>query len=234
VWAKVSNFWSFIGIVPVVLVYGLLFYLIIVRSPVEDTPDFRSGLLADESSSTASDTERSEKVENVSVWDCSYFGENKFLIFNCGVVYFLEYVMQTLFADCSLERAEKDKYNYFYPLLNLSYQVGVFLSRSSLSFFVVNKVWILTLCQCGFFLFWMFQAALHFMSLTVMWLPMVFVGLFGGCAYVNAFNLMMNDRKLTLMQREMLTSYNSFFIAAFVFGSTLFTYIAEQTFMVPE
>jgi battenin len=222
-WAKVSNFWSFIGVSPVVIVYVLAFYLIIVRSPDEDVPGVESALLS--SSGTP---------EAVGACDCSYFGYNGFIMFNCGIIYFLEYVMQTLFADNSLTGNQKSKYHFFYPLLNLAYQIGVFISRSSLSFFEFPRVWILTLCQCALFVLWLCQAVFHFMPLYIMWLPMVVVGLFGGCGYVNSFHLMMNDPDLTMMQKEMITSYNSFFIALFIFLSTMMTLIAENTFMVPE
>jgi battenin len=240
--ANISNFWSFIGVAPVVILEGLAYYGVIVRSPVEaghySVDGMRVALLSGQSSMSAdgSIAKSSPKQSDVlSVWDCSYFGENTFLIINCGTVYFLEYIIQTLFADCSLTGEEKGNYPYSYPLLNLSYQIGVFLSRSSLMFFVLHEVWILTLCQCGMFVIWVVQAFLHFMKyIPIMCFVMGVVGLFGGCAYVNAFHEMMNDDHLTAPQREMVTSYNSFFIAMFIFLSTVFTFVAENTFMVPE
>jgi battenin len=241
--AKISNFWSFIGVSPVVLLAGAAYYGVIVRSPAEaflQSPDELQVALLSGQPSLNGDGSVSSKSppppkDTLSVWDCSYFGENTFLIINCGTVYFLEYVIQTLFADCSLTGEEKGNYPYSYPLLNLSYQIGVFLSRSSLVFFVLHEVWILTLCQCAMFILWVVQASLHFLKyLVVMCLLMGVVGLFGGCAYVNAFHEMMNDSSLTAPQREMVTSYNSFFIALFIFLSTVFTFVAENTFMVPE
>jgi battenin len=239
--AEVSNFWSFIGVSPVVLLAGFAYYGVIVRSPIEDPQESQDGirvsLLSAGSGKVAEYTavQKPERIEKISVWDCSYFGENTFLIFNCGVVYFLEYVIQTLFADCSLSGQEKEKWPYSYPLLNLSYQIGVFISRSSLMFFVLHEVWILTVCQCALFVVWVVQAFVHFMKyLEVMCVVMGVVGLFGGCAYVNAFHEMMGDQRLTELQKEMVTSYNSFFIALFIFLSTVFTWVAENTFMVPE
>jgi battenin len=241
--AKISNFWSFIGVSPVVLLAGVAYYGVIVRSPAEDRRNDQAGMRVSMLSTGAShmadygdaQSRPPPKEVSVSIWDCSYFGENTFLIFNCGTVYFLEYVIQTLFADCGLSGEEKGKYPYSYPLLNLSYQVGVFISRSSLTFFVWHEVWILTLCQCGMFIIWVVQSRIHFMKyIPVMCVLMGIVGLFGGCAYVNAFHEMMNDVALTSLQREMITSYNSFFIALFIFLSTVFTYVAENTFMVPE
>jgi battenin len=231
VWAKVSNFWSFIAVSPVVIVYGLVFYLVLVRSPSETAPGGLSASLL----SGDDITKRSPQQEKVRLFDCSYFRDNSFLIFNCGTVYFLEYTIQTLFAHCALSGKQMTKWRFAFPLFNLCYQFGVFLSRSSLTFFAFPKVWILTLGQCGFFVLWLAQALWHFMTyLPIMCIAMVLVGLLGGCAYVNAFHLMMTDVRLSQIQREMVTSYNSFFISVCIFLSTVFTYAAENTFMIPD
>jgi battenin len=126
VWAKVSNFWSLIAVSPVVILYGLVFYLVLVRSPEEQPPGgLSASLLSDGAVSVSSMGE-----EKVGLFDCSYFRENSFLIFNCGAVYFREYTIQTLFAHSALSGAEMTKWRFAFPLLNLCYQGGVFLSRS--------------------------------------------------------------------------------------------------------
>lgn len=177
--------------------------------------------------------DNSEEEEKISFCDCSYFGNAWGLIFNCGAVYFLEYCIQGVFADCCLPGEEQKKYHYMFTLLNLCYQVGVFISRSSLSCFKFRKIWILTLVQCVFFVFWCFQAFYHFTPFYGLLPIMVCVGLFGGCSYVNAFYLMMNDPTKTTKQKEMITSWNTFFIAIFIVLSTAFTFIAELTFLIP-
>jgi battenin len=227
----VSNFWSFIAVSPVVILYGLVFYLVLVRSPEEQPPGgLSASLLSDGAVSVSSMGE-----EKVGLFDCSYFRENSFLIFNCGAVYFLEYTIQTLFAHSALSGAQMTKWRFAFPLLNLCYQGGVFLSRSSLSLFAFPKVWLLTLAQCVLFAVWLVQALWHFMTyLPVMCVVMFLVGLLGGCAYVNAYHLIMTDVRLTQLQREMVTSYNSFFISLCIFLSTVFTYVAENTFMIPD
>jgi battenin len=250
-YGHVSDFWSYIVISPVAFVYGLLFFLIIRKSPDEMsierdesvgsnnngyTPslsppqgtggDIEDGLLQHHASFI------SEK-ETVSVFDCSYFGlRNWFFMFNCGGVYFLEYVIQGVFADCSFKKAERKAWTF--PLLNLCYQIGVFISRSSLMVFHFPWVWILTLVQLGFFTLWLFQGLFHFMPLAPMIITMICVGLFGGCSYVNVFHLMMNDKKLSTKQKEMVTSYNAFWITVAIVLSTGFTLLAENTFMKPD
>ncbi|OHS98931.1 CLN3 protein [Tritrichomonas foetus] len=246
---NMNDFWAFIGVTPVVVLYGLLFFLVIWRSPEEDEETDRMDhpILNDENSlppfidgggqNGAIDEEapnvKVTVTEYVGVCDCSYWGSAGWLMFNCGAVYFLEYVMQGVFADCCLTAEKKKKYHYMYSLLNLMYQIGVFLSRSSLSFFTFPKIWILTLGQCVFFALWCTQAFFHFMPVGVLLGTMVCVGLFGGCSYVNAFHMMMNDETMTTKQKEMVTSWNSFFISLFIVLSTLFTFVAEMTFLIP-
>jgi len=77
------------------------------------------------------------------------------LIFNLFTVYFFEYAIITSFADTMgkqmkvLHPDNKDDLTVkeYFVFLNFSYQLGVFISRSSLRFVRIspNKVWILTL-----------------------------------------------------------------------------------------
>ena len=226
---NISIFWSFIGVAPVAVVYGLLFYLIIAKSPEEeiesknqpDTPMLNS----------QSETDYQE--DKLNGYDISILNGYKFLIFNCGAVYFLEYVIQGVFSHNCLSAEKAKTHRYMFSLLNLMYQIGVFISRSSISFFVFKKVWILTLFQLLFFILWLFQGLYHFMGMPFLISTMIIVGLFGGCSYVNIFHLIMNSQTLSTKQKEMVTSWNSFFIALFIVLSTAFTYVAEKTFMIP-
>jgi battenin len=228
--ATISNFWSFIGVSPVVIIYGLVFYLILDKSPEEEPePDRKTSLL----DVGAPDAAPRSSVEFSHICDCSTFGKIWWYMFNCGAVYFLEYVMQGVFADNALAPDDRKKYKYSFELLNLCYQMGVFLSRSSLAFFRFPWVWILTLIQSQLFILWQTQALYHFMPFWLMCVTMVIVGLFGGCSYVNVFHMVMNDPMMTGLQKEMFTSYNSFSIAVFIFLASAFTFLAEQTYLIP-
>ncbi|KAK8864908.1 hypothetical protein M9Y10_010435 [Tritrichomonas musculus] len=299
---NISLFWSFIGVSPVVILYGVLFFGIIWRSPESDDPAAhqnkslncstiqdsankiknpnKKSFFSNFKKDKADDTEITQPIldnqidgnndqnytfspnqnneqedpigsvtntqnipdqpqnddcddEKVGVCDCTYFHSAWGLIFNCGMVYFLEYCIQGVFADCCLPGEEQKKYHYMFSLLNLCYQFGVFISRSSLSCFHFRHIWILTVAQCGFFTFWCLQAFYHFTPFYGLLPIMVCVGLFGGCSYVNAFDLMMNDPTKTTKQKEMVTSWNSFFISLFIVLSTAFTFVAELTFLIP-
>ena len=238
---NIDDFWSFIGVSPVVLIYGLLFFLVIKKSPEENSEIERmeqpimpeNEISYNEKSPMLSNESSNDMNEHVRVFDFSYWHGAGWLMFNCGAVYFLEYVIQGVFADCCMSSDDFKKHTYIFSLLNLMYQIGVFISRSSLNFFQVKKIWILTFVQCLFFTLFCTNAFYHFMPFGALLATMIFVGLFGGCSYVNAFHLMMNDPTMSTKQKEMVTAWNSFFISLFIVLSTLFTFVAEMTFLIP-
>lgn len=224
--ANVPYKWLFIGVSPTVFVV-LVCYLVIRNSPNEDDPE--DGQFTDTTSATITD-----EAEQVSMFRWKILKVNAWSIFNCAAVYFLEYVIQSGFADMCFEKERNEQYPYIFQLLNLMYQIGVFISRSSLSLFQFPKVWILTALQAVFWAIWCAQAYLHWMSFGVCIIAMLFVGLCGGCSYVNVFHLIMNQEGLTRKERELGTSWNAFFISLGIVLASMYTYIAQQTFMKKE
>jgi len=73
--------------------------------------------------------------------------------------------------------------------MNTCYQIGVFLSRSSLSYLKIKKVWILTGLQLINFIFLFVNAKYMFIeSLYVLCPIYIWVGLMGGGSYVNVLH----------------------------------------------
>jgi battenin len=73
--------------------------------------------------------------------------------------------------------------------MNTCYQIGVFLSRSSLSYLKIKKVWILTGLQFINFIFLFVNAKYMFIeSLYVLCPIYIWVGLMGGGSYVNVLH----------------------------------------------
>ncbi|CAF3101363.1 unnamed protein product [Rotaria sp. Silwood2] len=69
------------------------------------------------------------------------------------------------------------------------YQLGVFLSRSSVALFRINRLWILPIIQfgnMGIFFACVYRTA-HIPSIWLVFGLVVFEGLIGGGAYVNTF-----------------------------------------------
>ncbi|XP_056258375.1 battenin isoform X1 [Seriola aureovittata] len=109
-------------------------------------------------------------------------------VFPLGLVYFAEYfinqgLMELLyFPNFFLSHAEQ--YRWYQTL----YQVGVFVSRSSLCCVKIRKVWALSLLQVVNAVLLLF--AVRYQFLPSAWLVFVIVlyeGLLGGAAYVNTF-----------------------------------------------
>ena len=113
---------------------------------------------------------------------------------NLALVYFLEYTITTSFTVASIkqilrvhpERKKEFVYANAYIIFNFCYQLGVFVSRSSLSVLQVRRIWIITTLQLGFFLFFLLNSALGLCgNIYLLFSLMVFVGLMGGASFVN-------------------------------------------------
>lgn len=221
---KFNYMWSFIAVTPIVFVYMCSFFCVIKRSP-EETGTMGASLLSESSKDSSMEEEKP-----VSCFNCSILKPVWWFIFNCGSVYFLEYVIQSLFVHCA-QNPKKETKNYLYALLNLMYQIGVFISRSSLALFKFPWVGTLTLFQAIFFAIWATQPFFYWMPIYAMIIFMICVGLFGGCSYVNSFHLIMTNENLKTKEKEMVTSWNAFFISLCVVLSAVFTFVSEQTYM---
>ena len=133
------------------------------------------------------------------------------LMWNLFLVYFFEYNCITCFADrfaeFNLENAdESHKDDYFianyYIVLNLSYQLGVFMSRSSLRFFPVQNLTALTILQGINFVVMLINSLFLREAILSLWVLcpfFVWIGLMGGCSYVN---IMHNFLKRDILRKE--------------------------------
>ena len=128
------------------------------------------------------------------------------------VVYVSEYAMQsgvwTAFAlpssrsQVSTRVLDKSYRDRAYKILNFTYQLGVFVSRSSGLLFQPNvaTLWLMPIMQCGLWIFFYAIAIQHFMYGYVLLLPAFVTGLLGGAVYVNAFTLI--DKNLVMVQTD--------------------------------
>ena len=137
---------------------------------------------------------------------------------NLGLVYFFEYVIQV--AGAALANTDDDGSSgasstttpaasnesnakkHAFALLALSYQLGVLVSRSSLSFIAIKRIEIMTFLQAINFVWWAVQARWQLFSLSAQIACMVWVGLMGGFMYVNVFALMVRDDRIPQADRE--------------------------------
>lgn len=111
-----------------------------------------------------------------------------------GLVYFAEYFINQGLLELIVFRNTKLTHKEQYRWLQVMYQVGVLISRSSVNFIQIRKLWLLPLLQFANMVFILSEA--YFLFLPSFWIVVVIVlyeGLLGGAAYVNTFYRISKD-----------------------------------------
>ncbi|XP_062581936.1 battenin-like [Saccostrea cucullata] len=117
----------------------------------------------------------------------------KYMVPLC-VVYIAEYFINQglyellYFNDIWL--SEKEQYRWY----QVDYQLGVFISRSSVNVFKINKLWILPVLQVANVAILTTQVFLRFIpNIWIIFVIVLFEGLLGGAAFVNTFYKISED-----------------------------------------
>lgn len=134
-----------------------------------------------------------------------------FLAMNLILVYFFEYVACTGGSDRAQGGDWKHHSSWFvrncYVILNFCYQLGVVISRSSLSIVKIKHVEVMTILQGINMVLWILQATFHWINgspqIWILFIHMVYVGLLGGGAYVNIFYLALHKPDIPDEDREL-------------------------------
>lgn len=110
------------------------------------------------------------------------------------LVYFSEYFINQglhellYYPDEWIDKGEQ------YRWYQVTYQIGVFISRSSVNLFQISKLWILPVLQFGNLALLLCQVFYRFIpSIWIIFAIIVWEGLLGGWAYVNTFYKMTNE-----------------------------------------
>ena len=109
------------------------------------------------------------------------------------LVYFFEYVTYIGLGQIANTNLSVSKQDNDFVILDLIYQVGVFLSRTSVSCFVYDNFVLLTTLQFLNFVFWHIQAKYTFLPQWAQFISMFYVGLIGGTMYVQVSYNILND-----------------------------------------
>ena len=140
-------------------------------------------------------------------------------------VYFLEYACRTSFAERANPKTGEQE-GFFesnaFVLLNLSFHLGMFVSRSSFVFFKVRRVWIMTYLQTVNFCIFFSVAYWKWLSIEYQIPLMVWVGLMGGCSYVNCLFAILDSTKLSKSQKEVAINVASFLNSISITMSAVF------------
>ncbi|KAJ9583397.1 hypothetical protein L9F63_022263, partial [Diploptera punctata] len=110
------------------------------------------------------------------------------LMIPLGLVYLFEYfINQGLFEFIYFPNIWLDLHGQ-YRWLQVNYQIGVFVSRSTVNLFVIRKTWILAVLQFVNVVFFLFEAIYLFVpNIWIVFAAVLWEGLLGGAAYVNTF-----------------------------------------------
>ena len=156
---------------------------------------------------------------------------------NITLVYLFQYVACTGGSDRAQGGDYKHDPNWFirnsYVVLNLMYQFGTLLSRSSLSLFKVKYIEVITVLQLINFVFWLVQGTIHFVQgypvIWVLFVHMFYIGVVGGISYVNGFYLVLHDDRISHRDREFCMSLTSFAGSFGITASSLFIILLDNT-----
>ena len=240
---KINYFISFLSISPSGLFYPLAFILLLdAKSPSKEAKSRNEPInhdLDQELNSIAeldvipNDIEEEEKKdpeENVKWCSLKLWKFTAYFFINNAITFFSQYASISGTIDCSMTAQEKIDQPYIYGLLSLIYQIGNMCGRSSLKFFKIRRIWILTLLQFIFF-------AILFVNIQFKLLPiwgkivmMILIGVNSGLSYVNLFNQVMNYPQATIKEREIMTNLTTISIASFIVVSSAFTLLYQNTF----
>lgn len=121
-----------------------------------------------------------------------------------ALVYFFEYYINqgmfelVYFPDIFLDSSEQ------YRWYQVTYQIGVFISRSSVNIVQIKQIWVMAVLQGLNVIFFGFEAVYMFTpSIWIIFALIIFEGLLGGGAYVNTFYRMSKEIPATRREYSM-------------------------------
>ncbi|KAG9392929.1 Batten's disease protein Cln3 [Carpediemonas membranifera] len=150
-----------------------------------------------------------------------------------AAVYFFEYVSLTGCA-AKAQPADDGSAKTKYVVLQLSYQIGVFLSRSSLLLFKIRYVWILAAMQAVNFAAWQLQAYTKIVPFAIQIPAMFYVGLLGGAMYVNVLYFTMADARISKNHMELTINLITIFICLGITASSIYDLVIDHTFLADK
>ncbi|KAI4271429.1 MAG: hypothetical protein LQ337_006011 [Flavoplaca oasis] len=207
---------------PLVMVMG--FFLVLPRGPLQKTgcPQHRDenldheeehgdildredrGLLANPEERSTTSIRSSNPAMKSTTWQTRFIHDlrrSRGLIYPyilpLMLVYFAEYLINQSVAPTLLFPLDKTpftEYRSFYPTYATIYQLGVFISRSSLPFIRIPYLYTMGALQCLNLLLLILQALYTiFPSIYVVFVLIFWVGVLGGLVYVNTYANVSDD-----------------------------------------
>ena len=152
--------------------------------------------------------------------------------FQLGAVYVFEYIVSAGLAGKALPKTPPDVWHTkAFAILGVAYQVGVLLSRSSLSLFKVKRLSLLTTIQLINCVAWIGQDYFKWFGPAPLIVWMALVGLLGGAMYVNCFYQVLHDPEIQEEDREMVSNWVAISITAGIVTAAGMIYLLDETLL---
>lgn len=140
-----------------------------------------------------------------------------------GLVYYFEYCAITFCASRAVSNFETDtfvKKNAF-SILQFMYQVGIFLSRSSLDLIKIKHTHYITYFQGAMFVLWIGLALARYLGPFALFGCMLIVGLLGGLSYVNTLFSILSHKHIPRSEKEIGLAISSIACDFFILMSSI-------------
>ncbi|XP_033220580.1 battenin [Belonocnema kinseyi] len=183
IWLSTRDTLLLMLIVPVL--EAIAFWFILVH-PTQPMMPFRSEIGSQEQMIKVPEQTFSEKMKLLPTL-------MKFMI-PLGLVYFFEYfINQGLLELIQFEKIWLP-HDAQYRWLQVDYQIGVFISRSSAVFFTIDKIWIMSVLQFINVIILLCETLFYYVpNIWIIFALVLWEGLLGGGAYVNTFYRMVKE-----------------------------------------
>jgi len=146
------------------------------------------------------------------------------------LVYFFEYVCSVGLAQIANTNRSTHVQDRDYVMLATCYQLGVFISRSSIAILEIPYFGTLTTLQGINMMIWSFHCEYNLFNEYVQFALMVYVGLLGGAMYVNVFYHILSDPTIDNKDRELCINMASICLNLGVTFSCCYELIMDNTF----
>ncbi|XP_046373340.2 battenin-like [Haliotis rufescens] len=218
--------YAFLLTTPVVLIYWVAYFVIVrvpttpmstlsVSEPERETVDEKTPIIQHSQTESEGETERCdppvlEETALRRIWRCLKLVG--WMAGNLAAVYVFEYVAR----GCAAKVRPKSEYHVgcpeLYAALQLCYQAGVFVSRSSVQLVQIQRVEVLSALQFINMIIWIIDVHYKFLPVAVLPAFMVYVGLLGGASYVNIFYILLHSDRFPAKDKELCINLTALFI----------------------
>lgn len=199
----------FVYLIPAYIIYFFLFFVLVkVKVSFDETNS-----LIEPKTEAVESKEASINVKlSISIIPHVLSKIYKYSIY-FGLVYFFEYSTFGYLADSATKKFKGESFLFknLHQIVMCSYQVAVFISRSSLQLIKIKYLNLLCLIQGIFFFMWIGFAT--FIDLPVYALITIIfgVGLVAGFSYVNTIYTILNDSTISKGEKEVCLNVNGMF-----------------------